>query len=61
MNLIEEILNKEELIKQPPILIDIGASGEINENWKLLAKYSICLAFDPDNRDIDYIEKEKSD
>jgi hypothetical protein len=36
---------------QPPVLIDIGASGELPQLWKLLAPYSICVAFDADTRD----------
>ncbi len=61
MGIIKEILSRKEFIKEPPILVDIGASGEINKNWKKLAKYSVCLAFDADDREVDYIENEQGD
>ena len=61
MNLIKKILENELFIKHPPVLIDIGASGFINKKWKSLAKYSICIAFDADDRDMQYIKTDKSD
>jgi hypothetical protein len=59
-NLIKKILNKPEILEKPPVLVDIGASEHIHHKWKQLAKYSICLAFDADERDFQFIEKEKS-
>lgn len=49
--IIEKIFNEQCLLDQPPVLVDIGASGGIHPAWKLIAKYSICLAFDADVRD----------
>ncbi|TAE49438.1 MAG: FkbM family methyltransferase [Cytophagia bacterium] len=49
--MLEKIFSLRELQTQPPILIDIGASGEIHSLWKKIAKYSICIAFDADKRD----------
>jgi len=49
--LIEKVLNLPDLVKEPPVLIDIGASGEIHPEWKLIAKHSVCVAFDADDRD----------
>jgi len=40
------------------VLLDLGASGQINKEWKKIAKYSICIAFDADEREMAYIEKE---
>lgn len=61
MNIIEKLLNTEELINQPPVLIDIGASGQLNKDWEKISKYSICLAFDADERDFEYTKnKNKS-
>lgn len=60
MNIIDEILSREEFINKPPVLIDIGASKEINKKWKKLAQYSICIAFDADDRDMGYIETEST-
>jgi len=60
-NLLTQILNIAELKDEPPVLIDIGASGQIHKKWKLIAKHSICLAFDADDRDFGFIEKKQSD
>lgn len=54
--LIEKILSREEFIINPPILLDIGASGKMYSGWEKIAKYSICIAFDADLREIKYIE-----
>lgn len=51
MGLIDQILKRQEFINEPPVLVDIGASGEIHKKWKRLVKYSICIAFDADSRD----------
>ena len=60
MNLFEKVLNQKELFENPPVLLDIGASGRIHPGWKMLAKYSICIAFDADERDFDYVNEESS-
>src|SRR5271157_1175432 len=57
--LIDRLINTEELRKNPPVLIDIGSSGQINKKWELIAKNSICLAFDADDREMNYIVNEK--
>lgn len=59
-NIFHKILNTPELKDKPPVLVDVGASEQIHSKWKLIAKYSICLAFDADERDFQFIEKEKS-
>ncbi|NSL85783.1 FkbM family methyltransferase, partial [Chitinophaga solisilvae] len=58
MSLIEKVLNTPELVNQPPVLLDIGASGAIHFRWKKIAKYAICIAFDPDDRKYGYIVRE---
>lgn len=60
MNIIDKILSREEFKADPPILIDIGASGILHKEWIHIAKYSICIAFDADAREMGYIVKEKS-
>lgn len=60
MGLIDRILNTEEMISQPPVLIDIGASGGIHKKWKKIAPYATCIAFDADERDFDPGASEKS-
>ncbi len=53
--MINKILSRPEITGDPPVLLDIGASGEIHKNWKFIAKHSICVAFDADKRDFEYI------
>lgn len=55
--LIQKILSTKELIDAPPVLVDIGASGQLIEEWELIAKHSICIAFEADNREFSFIEK----
>jgi hypothetical protein len=49
--LITRILMSPFFEAQPPVLLDIGASGQIHEKWRLLARHSIGIAFDADARD----------
>jgi len=58
VNLIEKILSRQELIQNPPILIDIGASNRLHPKWSRIAKYSWCVAFDADQRDFQFTEDE---
>ena len=51
MKIIQDILLSDYFNNKPPVLIDIGASGEINAKWKPIASYSACIAFDADDRD----------
>lgn len=44
--MIYKILKSNVFEKKPPVLIDVGASDEINNSWKKISKYSICLGFD---------------
>ncbi len=57
MKIIQKILKSDFLKEQPPVLIDIGASGEINARWKEIAPYSICIAFDADDREFHITEQ----
>lgn len=56
--IIRKVLEHPLLKESPPVLIDIGASGALPEQWKLLASYSICVAFDADTRDFVVSESE---
>ncbi len=60
MQLIDYILQSNYFSEQPPVLIDIGASGEINAKWKAIAQYSICIAFDADDREFKVTESQAS-
>ena len=59
-NIIHKILSEPELKEKPPVLIDIGASEHLHNKWKRISEYSVCLAFDADERDFQFIEKEQS-
>jgi len=58
MNIIDKILTNELFADNPPVLLDIGASGEIHPKWRPIAGYSICVAFDADDREMGYTVKE---
>lgn len=57
MNIIHKILTSSYFRDAPPVLIDIGASGEINAKWKKIAPYSVCIAYDADDREFRIDEK----
>ncbi len=50
-SIIKKIMKHPALQNQPPVLVDIGASNSLPIQWKMLAPYSICVAFDADTRD----------
>lgn len=52
--MINTILNHPELVEQPPVLVDVGSSGEIHKSWKKIVKHSICIAFDADDREMSF-------
>ena len=58
--IIKKIASRKEIQSKPPVLIDIGASEKLNSIWKTIAPFSICIAFDADKREFDYIEKSES-
>jgi len=58
VDIIEQVLGCPLLLDAPPVLLDIGASGEIHAKWKAIAKYSIGIAFDADDREIGYAVNE---
>ncbi len=51
-------MQQKEILEKPPVFIDIGASGEIHNSWKKLAKYSICIGLDADIRETEFFESE---
>lgn len=59
MGVIDLIMNTSILKENPPIFLDVGASGRVHHKWKEISKYSICIAFDPDMRDVDEIQGDK--
>ncbi len=59
--IIKKVLSLKEFREASPVLVDIGASEAIHKLWKKISKYSTCIAFDADDREIGYIEKISSD
>jgi len=59
-NIFDKIFNQKDIKEKPPVLIDIGASEKIHYKWKKIAGKSICLAFDADDRDFQFVEKEQN-
>ena len=57
-SLINRVFTHESLVNKPPVLLDIGASGSLPAQWQLIAPYSICIAFDADDRDFSVAETE---
>lgn len=60
MTLFEKILSRDEFVERPPVLLDVGAAGAIHPKWRDLAPYSICIAFDADDREMGYTVNESS-
>lgn len=56
--MIDKILARPEFQAEPPVLVDIGASGQLHGRWRAFAKYAVCIAFDADERDFGYVESE---
>jgi hypothetical protein len=60
-SIIKKVLEHPSLVNRPPVLVDIGASGGVPEQWQLLAPYSVCVAFDADTRDFRVSELENGE
>jgi hypothetical protein len=54
MKTLKKILSRPEFKNSPITLLDIGASECIHKKWKVIAKYSVCIAFDADKRDFSF-------
>ncbi|GMU94975.1 hypothetical protein [Ignavibacterium album] len=59
--LINKVLSHPLLLEKPPVLVDIGASEKINPKWRKFSKYSVCIAFDADDRDFSIVSKENEE
>jgi hypothetical protein len=60
MKFISSILTSAYFKDYPPVLVDIGASGTIHPKWKSIARHSICVAFDADDREFRMNQEEGS-
>lgn len=54
--LLANIFRHASLRDDPPILVDVGASGALPSQWKAIAPYAVCVAFDADTRDFEVSE-----
>ncbi len=54
--IVKKILHDATFFDNPPVLVDLGASGSLPRQWNLIAPYSICIAFDADTRDFSISE-----
>ncbi|HLF20186.1 MAG TPA: hypothetical protein VI704_05315, partial [Bacteroidota bacterium] len=59
--MIDQVLRREEFKKWPPVLVDIGASGGVHPEWKRIRRFSVGIAFDADERELQRAEQQKSD
>lgn len=57
--LIQTVLNHKAFETEPPVCVDLGASGGLPKAWDTIAPYSIAVAFDADTRNFNPAEKTK--
>jgi FkbM family methyltransferase len=50
VSVVTAILGLPELREAPPVLVDVGASQALHPKWRRIARFSICVAFEPDDR-----------
>lgn len=55
-SLIDKMMHHPDLVASPPVLVDVGASGDLPSQWRSIAKYSTCIEFDADTRDFSVAE-----
>lgn len=60
MSVVDDVLRRPEFAESPPVLVDVGASGDVHRDWAPLAPYAVCVAFDADARAMGYVEKRAS-
>jgi FkbM family methyltransferase len=58
LEFIDRVLSLPEFTADPPVLVEIGASGGTHPAWQALARYSIGIAFDPDSRQMQVVHDE---
>jgi FkbM family methyltransferase len=51
MTLLDRVFSHESLRDDPPVLVDVGASGGSHPVWRRIARYSVGLGFEPDSRE----------
>jgi hypothetical protein len=61
MSLVDRILEQPELKAEPPVLVDIGAAQGLHPKWRQIARYSICIAFEADERELGSVTSEAAE
>jgi FkbM family methyltransferase len=58
VSVVDRILRLPELEAAPPVLVDVGAAQGIHLPWRRIAKYSVCVAFEADERELESVTSE---
>jgi hypothetical protein len=58
VSVVDRILRLPELEEAPPVLVDVGAAQGIHPPWRRIAKYSVCVAFEADERELSSVTSE---
>jgi hypothetical protein len=58
VSVVDRILRLPELTAAPPVLVDVGAAQGIHPKWRPIARYSLCVAFEADERELDSVTSE---
>jgi hypothetical protein len=58
VSVVDRILRSPELTAAPPVLVDVGAAQGIHPKWRPVAKYSVCVAFEADERELSSVTSE---
>jgi FkbM family methyltransferase len=53
VSVVDRILRLPEIAAAPPVLVDVGAAKGIHPKWRPIAKYSACVAFEADERELE--------
>jgi Methyltransferase FkbM domain len=60
LSVVDKILRLPELEAAPPVLVDVGAAQGIHPKWRPIAKYSVCVAFEADERELASVTAERA-
>jgi hypothetical protein len=60
LSVVDKILRLPELEAAPPVLVDVGAAQGIHPKWRAIAKYSVCVAFEADERELESVTAERA-
>ena len=55
MTFYNDLLRLPEFSHSPPVLVDVGAAGFVQPQWRPLARHSVYVGFDPDNREMEHV------